>query len=196
MSVIVVASSLSNCREGRRWSKLKQPSKVHPGAKFLNSQSSCCKLQHVIPYEIWQVAEDYGDLRDTFTRNLLYYCLILPIKRHQGHQFWSSCHNLRQWDANRPVQGRFPQNEMSICCRDQWKKPVLYRNCLLALRKTSTYTYANIRICKTRIIFVKVERHWSSFHQSRYVVPSYPSIHPSMNVSIWRCIHISYHCVI
>lgn len=133
-------------------------------------------------------------LRHTFTRNLLYYCLILPIKRHQGHQFWPSCHNLRQWDANRPVQGRFPQNEMSICCRDQWKKPILYRNCLLALRKTSTYTYANIRICKVRIVFMKVERHWSSFHQSRYVDPSYPSIHPSIHpwMYLFECVYIYY----
>lgn len=138
-------------------------------------------------------------LRHTFTRNLLYYCLILPIKRHQGplhkgHQFWPSCHNLRQWDANRPVQGRFPQNEMSICCRDQWKKPILYRNCLLALRKTSTYTCANIRICKVRIIFMKVERHWSSFHQSRYVDLSYPSIHPSIHECIYLKVYIISLC--
>lgn len=81
---------------------------------------------------------------------------------------------------------------MSICCRDQWKKPILYRNCLLALRKTSTYTYANIRICKVCIIFMKVERHWSSFHQSRYVDPSYPSIHPSIH----ECIYLKVYTYI
>ena len=188
MSVIMLASSLSNCGEGRSLNN------HTPNPPVVNSNMSYHmkfdKLQRILGKLI---------LRHTFTRNLFYYCLILPIKRHQGplhkgHQFWSSYHNLRQWDANRPVQGRFPQNEMSICCRDQWKKPIPYRHCLLAWRKTSTYTYANIRICKMRIIFMKVERHWSSFHQSRYVDPSYPSINPSIHpwMYLFECVYI-YH---
>ena len=71
------------------------------------------KLQHFIPHEVanFQRIMEKLILRHTYTCHILvWFSLSRDIKGpYKGYQFWSSCHNLRQWDANRPVQGHFPQ---------------------------------------------------------------------------------------